>query len=71
MGQQQGVEFDQPLVDDANGSFCTRSRVSPYTLAAVGMHVPNLQADYYAKSEYTLPTDSVPAFYTTESWKAA
>lgn len=71
MGQQQGVEFDQPLVDDGNGGYCTRSRISPYTIASVGMHVPNLPADYYPKSEYSLPTDSVPAFYTTDSWKAA
>ncbi len=33
----QGIEFEVPLVSDGAGGLCTRHRVSPYMLAAVGM----------------------------------
>ena len=33
----QGIEFETPLVSDGAGGLCTRHRVSPYMLAAVGM----------------------------------
>ncbi len=36
MADTQGVEFEQALVDDGAGGLCTRSRVSPYALAAAG-----------------------------------
>tara|TARA_R110002072_G_scaffold116942_9_gene247660 strand:- start:1648 stop:3864 length:2217 start_codon:yes stop_codon:yes gene_type:complete len=36
MDDTQGVEFEQPLVDDGAGGLCTRARVSPYELAAAG-----------------------------------
>ncbi|MDP5104376.1 MAG: EAL domain-containing protein [Erythrobacter sp.] len=32
----QGLEFEQPLIDDGSGGLCTRNRVSPYALAAAG-----------------------------------
>jgi diguanylate cyclase (GGDEF)-like protein/PAS domain S-box-containing protein len=34
---QQGVEFEQGLVDDGNGGLCTRHRVSPYTMSSAGL----------------------------------
>lgn len=36
-GAQQGVEFENRLVNDGNGGLCTRSRVSPYLLACAGL----------------------------------
>ncbi len=36
-GGSQGLEFEIPLVDDGAGGLCTRHRVSPYVLAAMGM----------------------------------
>jgi len=36
----QGLEFEIPLVDDGAGGLCTRHRVAPYVLAAMGMPTP-------------------------------
>ncbi|MBC2668919.1 EAL domain-containing protein [Novosphingobium piscinae] len=36
-GQHQGLEFETPLVDDGAGGLCTRHRVAPHILAAMGM----------------------------------
>ncbi|WP_343061327.1 EAL domain-containing protein [Novosphingobium flavum] len=36
-GSAQGLEFENPLVDDGAGGLCTRHRVAPYVLAAMGM----------------------------------
>ena len=36
-GTAQGLEFETPLVDDGAGGLCTRHRVAPYVLAAMGM----------------------------------
>ncbi|MBU3992819.1 MAG: EAL domain-containing protein [Alphaproteobacteria bacterium] len=36
-GTSQGLEFETPLVDDGAGGLCTRHRVAPYVLAAMGM----------------------------------
>ncbi len=35
-GDVQGLEFEQPLIEDGSGRLCTRHRVSPYALAAAG-----------------------------------
>jgi len=35
--RQTGVEFGAPLVNDGNGGLCTRQRVAPHLLAAVGL----------------------------------
>ncbi|MFZ9396894.1 MAG: EAL domain-containing protein, partial [Erythrobacter sp.] len=35
-GDTQGLEFENPLVDDGAGGLCTRHRVSPYALASAG-----------------------------------
>jgi len=70
MGQQQGIEFEQRLVDDGNGGLCTRTRISPYLIAAAGMEVPNMSADFYAKKRDDWQHKSIPSFYTTDAWKA-
>ncbi len=36
-GAHAGVEFEQPMVSDGVGGFCTRERVSAYTLATAGL----------------------------------
>jgi diguanylate cyclase (GGDEF)-like protein len=35
--RQTGVEFGLPLVNDGNGGLCTRQRVAPHRLAAIGL----------------------------------
>ena len=49
-GSLQGLEFEQPLVDDGAGGLCTRNRVSPYVLAAAGMPLASLPAGNYPLS---------------------
>jgi diguanylate cyclase (GGDEF)-like protein/PAS domain S-box-containing protein len=44
---QQGLEFEAPLVDDGAGGLCTRHRVSPYALAAAGMPLAMLPPGQY------------------------
>lgn len=44
MDDTQGVEFEQELVDDGVGGLVTRSRVSPYALAAAGLPLQSLAA---------------------------
>ncbi len=45
----QGLEFEQPLVDDGAGGLCTRNRVSPYALASAGAPLAALSpGDYHA-----------------------
>ena len=48
MGDTQGLEFEQELVDDGAGGLCTRHRVSPYELAAAGAPLQALPAGKYA-----------------------
>ncbi len=48
MGDTQGVEFEQELVDDGAGGLCTRNRVSPYDLAAAGAPLTALPPGKYA-----------------------
>ncbi|GAB5350927.1 sensor domain-containing protein [Qipengyuania sp. 483] len=50
MGDTQGVEFEQELVDDGAGGLCTRSRVSPYALAAAGAPLTSLPAGKYSQA---------------------
>jgi len=44
---QQGLEFETPLVDDGAGGLCTRHRISPYALAAAGMPLAMLPPGVY------------------------
>ncbi|MBC9032736.1 EAL domain-containing protein [Sphingomonas sp. JC676] len=68
---QQGVEFEQRLVDDGNGGLCTRHRVSPLMLASEG-----LSAELFAPNNNLVVKTldgqlSLPAFHTLTEWKAA
>jgi diguanylate cyclase (GGDEF)-like protein/PAS domain S-box-containing protein len=71
LNAQQGVEFEQPLVDDGNGGLCTRHRVSPAILAAAGLtgDPNNPNSTLVAKTEGGQLT--LPAFHTLTDWKAA
>ena len=53
---QQGIEFEQTMVSDGNGGLCTRHRVSPYLIAAAAQQTSAM---------------ALPAFTTTNDWKAA
>jgi len=46
-GQQQGLEFEVPLISDGADGLCTRHRVSPYVLAAAGMPLAALPPGQY------------------------
>jgi len=43
----QGLEFEQPLVDDGAGGLCTRNRVSPYALSSAGAPLAALSPGSY------------------------
>lgn len=63
-GDTQGLEFEQPLIDDGAGGLCTRHRVSPYALASAGAPLTALAQGSYE----TMPggnlgqSSSVPQF---------
>jgi hypothetical protein len=46
-GDTQGLEFEQPLIDDGAGGLCTRHRVSPYALASAGAALTALAPGSY------------------------
>ncbi|MXO50315.1 EAL domain-containing protein [Erythrobacter gaetbuli] len=51
MGDTQGLEFEQELVDDGAGGLCTRHRVSPYELAVAGAPLQALPAGKHAMAD--------------------
>lgn len=69
MESQQGLEFEERLVNDGNGGLCTNRRVSPYMMAAAGMPLACLPPGYYNTSEAEQRPASLPAFSTTADWK--
>lgn len=71
MGAQQGLEFEERLVNDGNGGLCTSRRVSPYMMAAAGMPVSNLPPGYYDEIEKPKGGKTIPAFNSVADWKAA
>lgn len=58
---QQGLEFETPLVDDGAGGLCTRNRVSPYLLAAGGLPLAQLPEGHFPLVE-NAKLLSVPRF---------
>ncbi|WP_342249797.1 putative bifunctional diguanylate cyclase/phosphodiesterase [Sphingomonas sp. OTU376] len=60
---QQGIEFEQPLVEDSNGALTTRHRVSPKVLGEAGLQQQG--HNLVAKTEEGL---ALPAFHTTTEW---
>ena len=63
-GDQQGVKFEQRLVDDGNGGLCTAHRVPRSLLAAAGLptRAEGLDLDRFQNVDYT--KTGVPAFQT-------
>lgn len=68
---QQGLEFEERLVNDGNGGLCTSRRISPYMMAAAGMPIANLPPGYYTPAEAEQRPKTLPAFSTVSDWKAA
>jgi diguanylate cyclase (GGDEF)-like protein/PAS domain S-box-containing protein len=64
MSQQQGIEFEQPLVEDANGVLTTRHRVSPKLLGEFGLQ----QQGHNLVAKTGQGGLSMPAFHTTTEW---
>jgi diguanylate cyclase (GGDEF)-like protein/PAS domain S-box-containing protein len=69
MGQQQGVEFEERLVNDGNGGLCTSRRISPYMLAAAGMPLANLPPGYYETGDGEQKPKGLPVFSTQADWR--
>ena len=69
MGHQQGVEFEERLVNDGNGGLCTSRRISPYMLAAAGMPLTNLPPGYYETGDGEQRPKGLPSFSTVADWK--
>lgn len=64
MNHQQGIEFEQPLVEDANGVLTTRHRVSPRFLTEAGLqHQGNNLVTRNAEGVLAMP-----AFHTITEW---
>ncbi|MEP9360588.1 EAL domain-containing protein [Sphingomonas sp. KR3-1] len=64
MRQQQGIEFEQPLVEDHNGVLTTRHRVSPRVLGEAGLQQQG--NNFVAKTAEGSLT--LPAFHTITEW---
>ena len=69
-GAQQGVEFEERLVNDGNGGLCTSRRVSPYMMAAAGVPMTSLPPGYYDDVERPSGKKGLPTFSTVSDWKA-
>jgi diguanylate cyclase (GGDEF)-like protein len=69
MGQQQGVEFEERLVNDGNGGLCTSRRISPYMMAAAGMPLANLPPGYYEAGDSEQKPKGLPSFSLLADWK--
>ncbi len=67
---QQGLMFEEPLVSDGNGSYCTSRRVPPYSLASAGMPLDVLPPGYYDSINRPPPPKTVPQFSTTSDWSS-
>ena len=63
----QGLEFETPLVSDGAGGLCTRHRVSPYMLAAVGMPLQALPPGHYAPPRDRHTIASRPMFMQVDT----
>ncbi len=63
MQHQQGIEFEQPLVEDSNGALTTRHRVSPKVLGEAGLRQQG--HNLVAKTGEGL---AMPAFHTVTTW---
>ena len=62
---QQGIEFEEKLVSDGNGSLCTRHRISQYTMALAGL--PSMRDAKMPTVAGTGKMPTFPAFKTARS----
>lgn len=69
MESQQGLVFEERLVNDGNGGLCTNRRISPYMMAAAGMPLACLPPGYYMTTEGEQRPSGLPAFSTVSDWK--
>ena len=67
-GYAQGLEFETPLVDDGAGGLCTRHRVAPYVLAAMGM--PHGSTGGAVVALNNISHMSMPKFGTVDTTKS-
>ncbi len=67
-GISQGLEFETPLVDDGAGGLCTRHRVAPYVLAAMGM--PSCSAGGEIVALNNISHMSMPRFGTVDAGRS-
>ena len=67
-GIAQGLEFETPLVDDGAGGLCTRHRVAPYVLAAMGMPIGSTNGAVVALNNISHMT--MPRFGTVDAGKS-
>jgi diguanylate cyclase (GGDEF)-like protein len=68
-GAKQGVQLDEPMVNDGNGGLCTPRRISPYMMAAAGMPTAHLPPGYYDAPQDAQRPKGLPAFSTVSDWK--
>ncbi len=61
---QQGVEFEEPLVDDGNGGLCTRHRVPSYLLKASGIPSGPISERGEEMQSLDISKAGLPAFRT-------
>ena len=69
-GSQQGVEFEERLVNDGNGGLCTNRRVSPHMIAAAGSSAAYLSLGAHSLSNGDSHRGALPVFRTVNDWKA-
>lgn len=69
-GSQQGVEFEERLVNDGNGGLCTNRRVSPHMIAAAGSSAAFLSLGAHSPSNGDSHRGALPVFRTVNDWKA-
>lgn len=65
---QQGLEFEDSLVNDGNGGLCTRHRVSPYLMAAAGLPTNGANQGHVLAAMNGTNEISLPAFTTVADW---
>ena len=68
MGHQQGVQFEEALVNDGNGGLCTSRRISPYMMAAAGMPSATQISGSLDAAEGKQNSSALPAFSIIGGW---
>jgi hypothetical protein len=66
---QQGVEFEQSLIDDGHGGLSTRHRVSTRVLTEAGITGEALKQGGNLVAKGADGHLSLPAFHTVTEWK--